>query len=110
MKKYRVALWMVELEDGLTRKQINNVLDLLEEDEAGYLPLELEGECHSVAIGFICASYYEELGYSKSTIEKVIVPVLEDWDLEEESKEYKLSDGTLVYMGCDYETLSFTLN
>ena len=34
-----------------------------------------------------------------------MVPVLEEWDLEEDSKEYELSDGTLLYMGCDAETL-----
>lgn len=105
MKKYRVVLWMVELEDGLTKEQIMKMLDLLEDDEAGYMPIELEGECNSSAYGFICASYYEEFNYNLSFIADRMVPVLEDWDLEEDSKEYELSDGTLLYMGCDAETL-----
>lgn len=105
MKKYRVVLWMVELEDGLTKEQIMKMLDLLEDDEAGYMPIELEGECNSSAYGFICSTYYEEFCYDLSFIANRMIPVLEDWDLEEDSKEYELCDGTLLYMGCDAETL-----
>lgn len=105
MKKYRVVLWMVETEVGLTKEQIIKMLDLLEDDEAGYMPIELEGECNSSAYGFICTTYYEEFNYDVTFIAERMVPVLIDWQLEVDSKEYELSDGTLLYMGCDEETL-----
>lgn len=105
MKKYKVALMMVEAEEGLTKEHIKDLVDLLEDDDKGYIPVEIEGVSNSVAIGFICNSYFDELFYSLSKIKKVIIPVLNDWNGESIDFEYSLSDGTVIYMGCDCVTM-----
>lgn len=102
--KYKIVLHHVELEEGLNKTQIINLLDKLEEDDNGYIPIELHAN-NSSAYGFITSSYYEELSFDKSSIAKVIEPVLEDWNKEREDKKYKLEDGIFVYMECDQETI-----
>lgn len=105
MKKYKVVLWMVEAEDGLTKEQIIKSMDLLEEDDRGYMTIEIEGHSNSVAIGFISTSYYDELSYKSYKIKRTISPILDDWNNESEDYEYVLSDGTVVFMGCDCITV-----
>ena len=68
------------------------------------MPIELHAN-NSSAYGFITSSYFEELSFDKSSIAKVIEPVLEDWNKEREDKKYKLEDGIFVYMECDQETI-----
>lgn len=105
MKKYKVVLWMVETEEGLTKEQIVESMELLEKDDRGYMTIEIEGHANSTAIGFISTSYYDELSYSSNKIKRTILPVLDDWNNESEDCEYILSDGTVVFMGCYYTTL-----
>ena len=101
--KYKIVLYHVELEEGLSKVQIINLLDKLEEDDNGYMPIELHAN-NSSAYGFITSSYFEELSFDKSSITKVIEPVLEDWSNEREDKRYKLEDEIFIYMDCDQET------
>lgn len=105
MKKYKLVLWMVQLEEGLSKEQISKIIDLLKEDISGYMPIEIEGSNNSSAIGFICASYYDELSYSVEQIKATIQPVLDNWDNESDCFEYTMPDGTVIYMGCDYMTI-----
>lgn len=105
MKKYKVVLWMVESEEGLSKEQIIKMLNLLEDDNSGYMAIEIEGDSNSIAIGFICSSYYEELTYSNTRIKNIIKPVLDDWNNENNNNEYTMKDGTIIYMGCDYSTI-----
>lgn len=102
--EYKVVLHHNELEIGLSKSQILSLLDKLQMDSHGYMPIEFHAE-NSSAYGFICSSYYEELSYNDSSIAKVIEPILSDWNNESDDYIYKLEDGTEVYMACDYETL-----
>lgn len=102
--KFKVVLHHVELEEGLNKAQIVDLLDKLVEDDRGYMPIEFHVN-NSSAYGFISSTYYEELDYDISKITKVIEPVLENWDNEKEDKEYKLEDETIVYMECNCKTL-----
>lgn len=102
--KFKVVLHMVELEDGLSRGQICDLLDKLQDDDKGYMPLEIS-QNNSSAYGFICSSYFEELGYNAECISDIIEPVLSDWNNESADKIYKLKDGTEVYMDCDAVTV-----
>lgn len=105
MKKYKVVLWMVEAEDGLTKEQIIKSMDLLEEDNRGYMTIEIESHSNSIAIGFISTSYYDELSYKPYKIMRTITTILEDWDNESEDCEYILLDGTVVFIGCYCTTI-----
>lgn len=105
MNKYKVVLWMVELEEGLSKEHIVKIMSLLEEDDRGYMPIEIEGDFNSSAYGFICSSYYDELSYNATKIKQVIKPVLDDWNNESPNNEYVMAGGAKIYMGCDCETL-----
>ena len=102
--KYKIVLHHVELEEGLNKVQIINLLDKLEEDDNGYIPIEFSAN-NSSAYGFITSSYYEELSFDNSSIAKVIEPVLENWNNEREDKLYKLEDEIFIYMDCDCKTI-----
>lgn len=102
--KYKVALYHDELEMGLSKYKITALLEKMEDDNRGYMPLEFHAE-NSSAYGFICSSYYEELSYDDSGIAKVVESVLSDWNNESEDFIYRLEDGTEVFMACDYKTL-----
>lgn len=102
--KYKITLHHVKLEEGLNKTQIINLLDKLEEDDKGYMPIEFHTN-NSSAYGFITSSYYEELSFDKSSIAKVIELVLEDWNNEREDKKYKLEDEVFIYMDCDCKTI-----
>lgn len=102
--KFKVALHHVELEKGIGKTQILDLIDKLIEDDKGYMPIEFHTN-NSSAYGFISSTYYEELNYDNSNISKIIEPILEDWNNEREDKIYTLEDKTEVYMDCDYKTI-----
>ena len=102
--KFKAVLHLVELESGLDKNQIFSILNKLEDDDNGYMPIEVNKN-NSSAYGFICSSYYEELNYDINNISCILEPVLDDWRNESISKIYKLKDGTDIYMGCDCESI-----
>lgn len=102
--KFKAVLWMVELEDGLSKEQISNMLELIEDDSRGYMPIEIHDN-NSSAYGFISSSYYESISYNIDDLSKVIKPVLNDWANESADNIYTLKDGTKIYMGCDHVTI-----
>lgn len=102
--KYKIVLHHVELEEGLDKSQIVNLLDKLDDDEKGYMPIEFHKN-NSSAYGFITSSYYEELSFDKSKIGEIIEPVLENWDNEREDKIYKIDDETYIFMDCSQGTI-----
>lgn len=102
--RYKIVLHHVELGEGLDKSQIISLLDKLEYDEQGYMPIEFHAN-NSSAYGFITSSCYEDLSFDKSYIAKVIEPVLENWDNETEDGVYKLDDATLIFMDCNQETV-----
>lgn len=95
--KFKAALCMVELEDGLNKEQISNILGLIEDDSRGYMPVEIHDN-NSSAYGFISSSYYDSISYDINNLSEVIKPVLNDWDNESADNIYTLKDGTKIYM------------
>lgn len=102
--KYKVVLQHVELEDGLTQSQILGLLDRIEDDNRGIMPIEFHEE-NSSAYGFITSSCYESLSYDKKEISDVITEVLKDWDNERKDRIYKINDEVSIYMSCFCKTL-----
>jgi hypothetical protein len=104
--------YMVELEDGLSKDQVNKLLELA---PAGtdVFPFSLEGgsapvEANSMAIGFINNEYFDEIG----NVQMTLANVCNDWDNERDDQTYILDsededeeDALKVIMLCDYKTL-----
>lgn len=95
--KFKAVLCMVELEDGLDKEQILNILELIKDDSRGYMPIEIHDN-NSSAYGFISSSYYESISYNINNLSEIIKPVLNDWDNQSADNIYTLKDGTKIYM------------
>lgn len=103
--------YMIELEDGLSKKQMEALMKLAPEGTELF-PFSLEGaetpaEANSMAIGFIDNEYYEEL----SNVQSVLAEVCNDWENEREEHTYLLAEeddeeeALQVIMLCDFETI-----
>jgi hypothetical protein len=95
--EYVMALYMVELDDGLDAKQIERLLSELP-DNGKFIPIEFSGE-NSTAIGFINAGYFEEHDYNDAFISGKITNILNDMALESPNSVYDTPDGKKFYMG-----------
>lgn len=102
--KFKAVLCMVGLEDSVSKEQISNMLELIEDDSRGYMPIEIHDN-NSSAYGFISSSYYESTSYNIDDLSKLIKPVLNDWANESTDNTYTLKDGTKIYMGCNHLTI-----
>lgn len=86
-----IALREKPLEEGLTRTDILDLFDMLDDSEA--LPFEVEGNQSSVAMGFISMTTYDKLtedicknGINR--LKKFVADILSDMSLESEDCVY----------------------
>ena len=105
MNKYKIALWMLRKGDEFTDGNLEIILNSLEEDTLGCVPIAIYGSSNLNAYGLISYSYYSDLSFSLKSVEEVIVPVLNNWDYET-NNIYTMPDGNKIYMGCDLVTIS----
>lgn len=102
---------MVELEDGLSKKQVEKLLSLVPND-AEVFPITLQDlpelvEANSMAIGFIRNDYYD----ARENVLKTWANVCNDWENEREDYTYLLAgeddkeEALQVILLCDFETI-----
>lgn len=92
-----MALCQVQLEDGLTAKQISRLLASLPEGRQ-YMLIEFH-ENNSSAYGFIDAEYYQVHYYKPDFFADMIKGILGDMKLEKPGGMYMTPDGRQFYMG-----------
>lgn len=102
MAEYDVAAWMVPIDNGLKKKHIYRILELLPEGSE-LVPFEVH-ENNSSAYGYATVEVVDEENGLESIVE-LLGAVVEDW--AEDSSEFTalLPSGRRVYMGCDYRTV-----
>lgn len=102
--------YMVELEAGLTKKQIRDVMESIPSNVA-VLPFSLNEtslpEANSTVIGVINDEFYDDY---LEEIKQVLASVCNDWRNERADHLYVLSDGHQVMMNCDVETVDVLQN
>lgn len=102
-----VVAWayMVELDDGLTKSQIQKLLQTVPSDKQ-LIPFDLDNsqllEANSMAIGFVDNDFYDEL----DQIKRITAAVCNDWSLESDDALYSIPNGKQIKMLCDTPTLS----
>lgn len=84
--KFDVVLYERELDDGLNRIEIQELLDLCKEEKV--IPLEIQGE-YSVAMGFITLEMAESMNYNLDSFEEDVKMILDDMNQETENHEYE---------------------
>lgn len=105
--KSKVIAWayMVELDDGLTKRKMRSLIDLMPADIEVF-PFELNEPgmltANSMAIGFIDNDFYSEY---VNEVKQKLADVCNDWTNERNDNLYILNDGKQVKMLCDENTL-----
>lgn len=84
--KFDVAFFERELDKGLSRIEIDNLLSICKGDEV--IPLEIQGE-YSVAMGFISLDMAESINYVYDDLELNVKQILNDIEQETENHIYK---------------------
>lgn len=99
--------YMVELEDGLAKKQVEKLMKLVPEGTEVF-PFSLEGGAaevmsNSMAIGFIDNDYFEKI----NDVQITLATVCNDWEFERDDFTYFVDEeeDLKVIMLCDYETI-----
>lgn len=107
MSDFDVAAWMVPIDNGLKKKHIKKILELLPEDSE-LVPFEIH-ETHSSAYGFATTKVVEEENGLEPIVE-MLGPVVDDWTSDTSEYVDTLSSGKKVYMGCDFRTVRIGVN
>ena len=84
--KFDIVFYERELDDGLNRIEIQELLDLCKEEKV--IPLEIQGE-YSVAMGFISLDMAESMNYIYDGLEENVKQILDDMNRETENNIYK---------------------
>ena len=84
--KFDVVFFERELNKGLSRIEIDNLLNICREDEV--IPLEIQGE-NSVAMGFISLDMAKSMNYVYDDLEWRVKQILDDMDQETENHTYE---------------------
>jgi len=84
--KFDVVLYERELDDGLDRIEIQELLDLCKTTKV--IPLEIQGE-YSTAMGFITLEMAESMNYNLDPFEEYVKSILDDMENETENHEYE---------------------
>ena len=92
-----MSLYMVELEDGLSEKQISKLMETLPAGKK-YIPIEFH-ENNTSAYGYIDAEYYQVHDYKPNFFADRINAILDDMNLENPEGLYLTPDGRHFYMG-----------
>lgn len=94
--EYVMVLCMVELEDGIDKRQINKMLDFLPENSK-YMSIEFHDN-NTSAYGFIESDYYQTHDYSTEFISDTVNAILADKFLENNNGIYTTPDDKRFYM------------
>lgn len=92
-----MALYMVELEDGLDYKQICRLMDELPAGKK-YVPIEFHGE-FTAAYGYVETEYFEIHDYNPGFLVEMITAIMDDMKLENPDGRYMTPDGRQFFMG-----------
>lgn len=92
-----MALFMVELEDGLCVEQMNMLAALLSTGKR-YMTIDFHDNSTS-AYGFVEAEYFQSHNYSPEQLSKTVNAILDDMNLENTDGIYATRDGRLFFMG-----------
>jgi len=84
--KFDVVFFERELDKGLNRIEIDNLLSICKGDEV--IPLEIQGE-YSVAMGFISLDMAESMNYVYDALAEKVKRILDDINQETENHIYK---------------------
>lgn len=84
---YNVVLIEKALDEGMTRSEIFDLLDLVSGEE--YNPIEIEGN-NSVAMGFIDYEIDELIDFDHTQIENFVKEILNDIELENDDCSYEI--------------------
>ena len=84
--KFDVVFFERELDKGLNRIEIDNLLNICKGDEV--IPLEIQGE-NSVAMGFISLDMAESMNYVYDDLERNVKQILDDMDQETKNHTYE---------------------
>ena len=84
--KFDVVFFERELNKGLSRIEIDNLLNICRGNEV--IPLEIQGE-NSVAMGFISLDMAKSMNYVYDDLEWRVKQILDDMDQETENHTYE---------------------
>ena len=84
--KFDVVFFEREFDKGLSKIEIDNLLNICKGDEV--IPLEIQGE-YSVAMGFISLDMAESMNYVYDDLEWDVKQILDDMDRETEDHIYE---------------------
>lgn len=94
MKEYDIVLKEKPFFSGLSRPEIMDMFDMLNDVEA--YPIELPAKEHeSSAMGFISTEAADLLDYDYTELRDYIASILDDMENESETCEYNLRDITI---------------
>lgn len=101
-EKFPVVAWMTDLESGLTKAQIGEMLDLMPDDVEA-MPFGVAAN-NSSAFGFIDRNAFEAVDYDDLYLQTFLTPILEDWNNESADGTYTLPHGERLIILCDCKT------
>lgn len=80
--KIALALYERPIDSGLKKDDAINLIGVLSQDE--FLPIEIDSDCQSAAIGFITLDFADKLNfdYEDSGLNSFIVNILNDMNNE----------------------------
>ena len=84
--RFDVVFFERELNKGLSRIEIDNLLNICRGNEV--IPLEIQGE-NSVAMGFISLDMAKSMNYVYDDLEWRVKQILDDMDQETENHTYE---------------------
>ena len=84
--KFDVVFFERELDKGLSKIEIDNLLNICKGDEV--IPLEIQGE-NSVAMGFISLDIAESMNYVYDDLDWDVKQILNNMDQETENHIYE---------------------
>ena len=101
MNKFDIALKQMPVEDGITKSDIIELLDIMKSEEV--LPLDIDGE-NACAVGFLTIETADAINFNYHELIEFIRNILNDVDneSEDESYEFKTSNGETFTLHLGY--------
>lgn len=96
-EKFDVALIEKPLEEGLDRREVNELIGML--DESCFETINLDADYHeSAAMGFATESAMDELGHCLDGLQTFLARIMDDMAEESEDHIYEY-EGLKIYLG-----------
>ncbi|MNV66156.1 hypothetical protein D3C71_1588960 [compost metagenome] len=94
-EKYKAYLMMTDLEGGLMKSQLQELVNTLPDGDTEYIPVSIPGEANSSAHGFVDAEFQDTDELNPELV-KTAQFVLNDFDNEREDRTYESEEGNLI--------------